>query len=68
MSLLQPLSIQLARAIAQALRSLLWCNITLWLCHHLITNQELAHSGASQQWRVEVHVEVRRLDLFVSAR
>lgn len=59
----QPLPVELAVTGSQTLSSLLGCDVTLRLCHHLIADLELADTGASQKWWVEVNMEMARLDL-----
>lgn len=41
------LAIQVSPAVPQSLRSLFRRNVALRFCHHLISNQELPHTGAA---------------------
>ena len=61
------LPVKLTITSPETLCSLLWGDVTLRLGHHLVANLELADSGASQQRRVEVDVEVTGLNLVGSA-
>jgi len=65
--LLYSLSIKLAATLAQSLGRLFGCDIPLRFRHHFVAYQELAHSGAPQQRRVKVNVEVGSLYFFVGA-
>lgn len=61
--LLQLLPVQLSPTISQPRSSLLGSDISLRLRHQLVSDQELPDRGASEKWRIEVHVEVGCVDL-----
>lgn len=63
--LLQVIPVQLPAAISQTSRRLFRSDIPLRLSHELIPNQEFFHRRGTQQGRVEVHVKVGVLNLFL---
>lgn len=50
--------IQFPTTLSQSLRSLFRRNITLWLRHHFISDEEFSHGRASEERRIEVNVEM----------
>lgn len=60
--LVQLLAVKLSTAVSKSGSGLLRGDVALRLCHHLITDQELAHSSAAEEGRIEMHVEVTGLD------
>lgn len=66
-NLVQVLAVKLSAAVSESGSSLLGSDVALRLCHHLVTNQELAHSSAAKKRRIEVDVEVASIDLLGSA-
>ena len=61
--LVQLLAVKLSTTVSESGSGLLGGDVALRLCHHLITDQELAHSSAAEEGRIEMHVEVTGLDL-----
>lgn len=59
----QLLAVELSAAVSESGSSLLGGDVALRLCHHLVTNQELAHSSAAKKRRIEMDVEVTSIDL-----
>lgn len=63
----QLLAVEFSTAVSKSGSSLLRGNVALRLCHHLVTNQELAHSSAAKKGRIEMDVEVTSIDLVGSS-
>jgi len=61
--LVQLLAVKLSTAVSKSGSGLLRGDVALRLCHHLITDQELAHGSAAEEGRIKVHVEVTGLNL-----
>ena len=57
--------VQLTSAVPESRCCLFRRNVALGLCHHFVSDQELAYCRTPQKRRVEVDVKMTRLDLFV---
>lgn len=60
-------SVQLSCTVSQSLCCLFRRDIALWFGHHLVPDEELPDSGASQQGRVKVQMQMAGFDFLVGS-